>query len=145
MGAMVTKSTFSKNYNLSKKQGGWTMWSMMFVLSVLFVLAYIGMQLVPIYSSNTNIKNAMRVSLEDKDLSRITRSKVINGMKKQLYLDGASGLIDFKNKFKVARARDEFTVEAEYQREVPLVANLVLVAKFNPKATCTLNGRCEIE
>ena len=137
----------NRNSNITRHshRQGWTMWSMLFVLSVLFVVAYIGMQLVPIYSANSNIKNAMMVSLQDKDLSKITRSKVVKAMESQLYLDGSSSLVDFKNGFKVARARNEFKVEVIYEREVPLVSNLVLVARFHPIATCTLNGRCEVE
>ena len=128
-----------------KRQAGWTMWSMMFVMSVVFVAAYIIMQLVPIYAANENIKNAMSVSLENKDMARITRSQIIKGMQNQLYLDGASGLIDFKNGFSVKKSKGVVTASASYEREVPLVANLVLVAKFTPTAECEKNGRCEIK
>jgi len=130
---------------VSFKQQGWTMWGMLFVLSVLFVVAFIGMQLVPVYSGNENVKNAMRVSLEDRDLSKITRSAVIKGMNKQLYLDGATGVIDFKKDLKISRSRNKFIVQVSYSREVPIVANISLVAKFNPKAECALNGRCDIK
>ncbi len=124
-------------------QQGWTIWSMMFVLSVLFVMAYIGMQLVPIYSANSNVKNAMYVSLEDKDLRKMTRVKVVRGMKSQMYLDGSADLFDFKEDLKLSRSKNTFTIEVTYEQEVPLIANLVLVAKFNPKVECELSGRCE--
>ncbi|MBX2848892.1 MAG: DUF4845 domain-containing protein [Acidiferrobacterales bacterium] len=125
------------------KQGGWTMWSMMFVLGVLFVVAYLGMQLVPIFSANESVKNAMRISLNDKDLRKITRRDVIAEMQNQLYLDGNDKLIDYKNELKVARTRNQFIVEASYEREVPLVANLFLIARFNPKIECELSGQCD--
>ena len=127
------------------RQQGWTIWSLLFVLTVMFGLAYVGMQLVPVYSANGNLKNAMRISLENKDLSKISRTQIIRTMKKQMSLDGASDLIDFKKDLKISRARNKFLMEATYQSEVPLVANLSLVAKFKPKAECQLNGRCDIK
>ncbi len=113
------------------------------MMGVVFIAAYILMQLVPIYSGNESVKNAMYVSLEDKNLQRITRARIVQGMQNQLYLDGSSGLFNYKKDLKMTRSRNTFTLEVAYQREVPLVANLVLVAKFNPKVECDLTGRCE--
>ena len=128
-----------------KRQAGWTMWSMLFVMAVVFIAAYIVIQLVPIYAANENIKNALFVSLENKNMASITRSQVIRGMQNQLYLDGASDLIDFKNNFKMTKSNGRVVASANYQREVPLVANLVLIAKFSPVAECEKNGRCEVK
>jgi len=124
-------------------QAGWTMWSMLFVMSVLFVAAYIVIQLVPIFSANENVKNAMRQSVEDKDLRKISRNQIIRGMQDQLYLDGSHELLDYKKDLNMARNRNKFLLEVKYEREVPLVANLVLIARFNPKVECELNGRCD--
>ena len=127
------------------RQAGWTMWSMLFVMAVVFIAAYIIIQLVPIYAANENVKNAMFVSLENKNMVSITRGQVIRGMQNQLYLDGTSDLIDFKNDFKMTKSNGKVIASATYQREVPLVANLVLLAKFSPKAECEKNGRCEVK
>lgn len=126
-----------------RNQQGWTIWSMMFVLSVLFVLAYLGMQLVPIFSTNGAIEGAMRQSVEGSDLRKITRRQVIGEMNKQLYIDGNHELLDYKNDVKMSRNKNKFILEAIYEREVPLVANLVLIARFNPKVECDLIGRCD--
>ena len=115
------------------------------MMAVVFIAAYIIIQLVPIYAANENVKNAMFVSLENKNMVSITRGQVIRGMQNQLYLDGTSDLIDFKNDFKMTKSNGKVIASATYQREVPLVANLVLLAKFSPKAECEKNGRCEVK
>ncbi len=126
-------------------QKGWTFWSLLFTLSVVFIAAYIGMQLVPVYASNQNVVNALEISLDGKNLRTITRNQIIKGVRDQLYIDGTTDLLNFKDDFKVARNRERLVVEATYNREIPLVGNLVLVAKFNPRAECQLNGRCEVK
>lgn len=142
---MLSDKSRSVNQQLKSfdAQQGWTMWSMMFVMSVLFTAAYLGMRLVPIYTTSSSIKNAMYISVEDKDLQKISRASVIKSIKAQLYLDANHGLLDYKNDMKMARTKNQFILEASYEQEVPLVANLVLVARFNPKVECELNGRCD--
>lgn len=136
-------SIYPANLNNIHSQRGWTIWSMMFVMGVLFIAAYIGMNLVPIYSANEAVQSSMYQSVEGKDLSKVTRRQIINDMDKQLYIDGKHGLINYKNQVKMVRTRSKFVLEVTYEREVPLVANLVLMARFNPKVECELTGRCD--
>lgn len=126
-----------------QSQQGWTIWSMVFVMSVVFVLAYIGMNLVPMFSANQSVEAAMRNSVENKDLRSITRRQVVGEMNKLLYIDNNHELLDYKNDLRVTRAKNKFVIEAEYEREIKLVANLVLVARFNPRVECELTGRCD--
>jgi len=53
----------SRNISKINQQKGWTMWSLMFVLGVVGLFAYVGFQLVPVYSANSNIKNAMQLAI----------------------------------------------------------------------------------
>ena len=113
------------------QQRGWTFWSMMFVMSVVLLAAYIGMQLVPIYASNAAIVKAMEKSLEGENLRTINRSVVVRKMTDQLYLDGTHEILDFKSDMKVRRSRNQLVLETHYQREVPLFMNLSLLARFD--------------
>ncbi len=137
-----SKQNFASPTNF-KYQSGWTMWSMMFVMTVLFIAAYIGMQLVPIFSTNSTIESAMRGSLDNKDLRTITRKSIVNSMQKQLYIDGANKVLNYKNDLKVERLKNKFVVQANYEREVPLLSNMALVVRLNPRVECELNGRCD--
>ncbi|RBP49271.1 DUF4845 domain-containing protein [Arenicella xantha] len=125
-----------------KHQGGWTFWSMAFTLSVLMFFAYVGMQLVPVYSANQNIQNAIFRSVEGSDLRKVSRAEVIKRINQQLYLDGSHKILDYKNDLKITRSRNSFLVQAKYERKVPLFFNISVAVDFSPKAQCDLNGRC---
>jgi len=130
--------------NISK-QTGWTFWSLAFTLAVVGFFGYVGMQLVPVYSGNQNIHNAMKKSVDGKDLRKVTRSRIIADMDKQLYLDGSHEMLNLKDKkvLIVKRVRNKLTLEAVYERKVPLFFNLSVAADFNPKVECDLTGRCD--
>lgn len=117
-----------KNIN---SQSGWTFWSLLFTMSVIVLFAYIIVQLVPVYSANENVKNAMEQSLENENLLTISRTAIVKNMNAQLYLDGSHDLIDYKEDLKLQRSRSAFTIQTVYEREVPLFFNLSLVAKFD--------------
>ena len=113
------------------KQGGWTFWSLAFVMSVLLFFAYVGMRLVPVYAVNENIKNAMEVALQNVDLKRTSRAELIRRMDDQLYLDGSHKVLNYKTDLKLSRSKREFIVETKYSSEVPLFLNLSLLARFH--------------
>jgi len=100
-------------------------------MSVILFFAYVGMQLVPVFAANENVRNAMVRSLDDADLSKVNRAYIIRKMDAQLYLDGSHKLLNYKTDLKVRRSRKQFVVETHYQREIPLFFNLYLVAKFD--------------
>jgi hypothetical protein len=112
-------------------QQGWTFWSLLFVMSVILFFAYVGMQLVPIYSTNGNITNAMSLSLDDQDLTKLNRATVIRKINAQLYLDGTHQILNYKTDLKVRRSRKEFILETHYRREIPLFYNLSIIASFD--------------
>ncbi len=133
---------YSKPLSNIKRQGGWTFWSLMFTLSVLSFFSYVGMQLVPIYSSNSNVVNAMELSVEGANLRSVGRSQIISAMNKQLYLDGSHKLLNFKEDLVVKRSRKLLTVQVNYDRQVPLFGNISILASFSPKVECNFSGKC---
>lgn len=116
-----------------KTQAGWTFWSMLFVMGVILLFAYVGFQLVPVYSANQNVLNAMERSIDGADLRTVNRAAIVRKMDSQLYLDGSHKLIDYRNNLKVKRSRKQFILQTTYNREVPMFFNLFLVAKFDNK------------
>ena len=119
------------SFNNIQRQGGWTFWSLMFVMLVILFCSYVGMQLVPVYNANQNVTNAMVRALEGQDLTRLNRATVIRKMNAQLYLDGSHKLLNYKQDLKVRRSRKEFILETHYRREIPLFYNLSIVATFD--------------
>ena len=113
-------------------QRGATFWSMTFVLAVLGFAAFVGMQLVPVYNANGNIKNAMSLTLDDfgADLMTAKRSQIQDRMDNQLYLDGSHNVLNYKKDLKMRRSDQKFILETSYTRIVPLFFNLSLLVEF---------------
>lgn len=101
------------------------------MMAVILFFSYVGMQLVPVYAVNENVKNAMRISIQNSDLRRVTRNELIRKMNAQLYLDGSHQLLNYKTDLKVKRSQSKFIMETNYRREIPLFLNLSLVASFS--------------
>lgn len=137
----------SNNLMLSRRtlpniraQQGWTMWSLMFVLGVVMFFAYVGMQLVPVYSANSNVKNAMQISVDGLSRNKISRAEIVRAMRSQLYLDGNDELIDYKEELNIERSQRELIVKVNYKRQIPLFFNLSLLAEFDNKVTKDLSS-----
>jgi len=114
-----------------RRQGGWTFWSLTFVLLIILFFTYVGMRLVPVYAVNENVKNAMEVAVQNVDMQRVTRAEIIRRINDQLYLDGSHDILNYKTDLKVSRSNKVFVVETKYRREIPLFLNLSLVASFD--------------
>ena len=112
----------------------------MFVMGVILFFSYIGMQLLPVYSANNNVINAMRRSMEEVELIKVDRAEIIRKMDAQLYLDGSHDMLNFITDLKVRRSRKKLIVETHYRREIPLFFNLSLVASFDNVEEKTLSG-----
>lgn len=123
-----------------KRQEGWTFWSLLFTLSVVVFFAYVGMQLVPVYSANENIVNAMARSVDDVDLLKVNRTTVVRNLDAQLYLDGSHNLLDYKTDLVVKRNRQVLTIETHYQREIPMFFNIYMLVKFDNVLERELSG-----
>lgn len=123
--------TYRSKFTSNTNQGGWTFWSVLFVMSVITFFSYVGMQLVPVYSTNQNVVNAMRQSMKDVDLATTSRATIIRKLNAQLYLDGSHELLNYKTDLVVRRTRKQFIVETHYRQELPLFFNLSLMVTFD--------------
>ena len=119
-----------KHISSYQRQSGWTMWSLMFVLGVLMLFAYIGFQLVPVYTTNESVKKAMRLAIDNTG-SNITRGNIIRLMNSKLVIDGADELLDYKKAVDLKRTQRDLIMTVNYEQRVELFYNLSLVATFN--------------
>jgi hypothetical protein len=138
----IRKLSATKPLTNIKRQGGWTFWSLTFTLGVLAFFSYVGMQLVPIYTANGNIENAMERSIEGVNLRSVGRAEIIKKMDKQLYLDGSHKLLNYKEDLVIKRSRSVFTLQVSYERRVPIVGNVSILAEFSPVVECSFTGQC---
>ncbi len=125
-----------------RQQQGWTFWSLTFVLGVVVFFSYCIFQLIPIYSANGNVVNAMELSVQELDLRRVSRREIIRKIDNQLYLDGSHKLLNYKDDIIIKRDKNTLTVQADYERLVPLFFNLGIKVDFTPMVECELGGQC---
>jgi len=120
----------AKSFKKFDQQKGWTLWSLIFVIGVLILFTYVGFQLVPVYTTNSNIKKAMQLSVDNVSPAKVSRAAIIKTIDAQLYLDGTHELLDYKKDLDVKRTQRELSVKVNYERRVELFYNLSLVATF---------------
>ena len=128
---MINKKNRQTKLSNIKTQQGWTMWSLMFVIGVLVLFGYIGLKLLPLYTTNSNLGKAMQQTINEVDKSKISRSSITNQLNKQLYIDGNDDLLDYKNELDIKRTQRELVMTVNYERRIDLFYNLSLVATFS--------------
>ncbi len=124
---------------MHKQKGG----SAVFLL-VMMVLAFSGfftflkivplytfftfLKIVPLYTQDWSIQtvfeNVKQESLENK----LSRSRVYDMLEKRFEINGVSELFSF---VEVSGIGSNVTIDMEYERRVPLISNIELVATFN--------------
>ena len=114
----------------SFKQQGWTLWGFIFTASIFMFSAYVGMKLTPVYMNNNSLKNAMELALDNNNIRSATKTQLINTMKKQMFLDGIANMVDLKRKLSFKRSRKQALLSVKYSKEVPLLANVSLLIRF---------------
>jgi len=127
----MKKTKFSsQSFRKFEQQKGWTLWSMLFVIGVLILFAYVAFQLVPVYTTNESVKSAMQHSIENVSPTQARRSVINEKMRSKLYVDGNHKLIDYKKNVDIKRTQRELILKVNYERRVPLFYNLSIVASF---------------
>ncbi len=112
---------------MHKQKGG----SAVFLL-VMMVLAFSGfftfLKIVPLYTQDWSVQtvfeNVKQESLENK----LSRSRVYDMLEKRFEINGVSELFGF---VEVSGIGSNVTIDMEYERRVPLISNIELVATFN--------------
>ena len=113
-----------------KRQKGITMWSFAFVVGVIGLFFYIGINLVPVYSENVAMKDALEASLKNVGRAEVRKKKIIETVDKRLYIDGYYDVPDLNEVLKVEKKRTGTKVTLEYKKEVPLFYNIGIYLDF---------------
>lgn len=113
-----------------KNQKGFTFWSLTFTIGTIAIVALLTMKLLPAYSEFFAIKKAINRLETEGSLSAMSEDEIRRAFDRSTAIDDIHTV---KPKdLKIRRTSDgETVVSTEYVVEVPLVANVSALLKFN--------------
>ena len=113
------------------KQSGWTVWSVLGVVTLLLFFVLLFMKLFPPYFDNLKIVEAMEDIAQDNRASSFTRRKVIKEMDKILYIDFAADLVNLNEALRMVKAKNSTKLIVEYDVVVHLAFNISALLDFS--------------
>ena len=110
-----------------------TYWMMRFEYSlVMMVLAFSGfftlLKVMPLYSQDWSVQTVFENIQEESKTQKYTRTRVYDMIQKRFGINGVDALMEF---VEVSGKGSTIIIEMEYERRVPLISNIELVATFN--------------
>ena len=112
---------------MHKQKGG----SAVFLL-MMMVLAFSGfftfLKVVPLYTQDWSVETVLENIQQESTENKYTRTRVYDMLQKRFSINGVSELMEF---VEVSGAGSNVIIDMEYERRVPLISNIELVATFN--------------
>ena len=90
----------------------------------------IGTKLLPIYMNNNTIEGLMDKMAEEPEMGIKTKDEILRMLANRMSLNNIREF-DVKGSLEVVRTKDGTTLVLDYEKRVPVVANLDLIASFN--------------
>ncbi len=112
---------------MNKQKGS----SVVFIL-VMMILAFSGfftlLKVMPLYTQDWSVQTVLENIQQESKSQKYTRTRVYDMIQKRFGINGVDALMEFVD---VSGKGSTIKIEMEYERRVPLIANIELVATFN--------------
>jgi hypothetical protein len=109
-------------------QGGMTAIGFIVIASLVAMIGYGAIRLVPIYLTQMKVVKLMNDLKDEYDGAGPTPAKLMTEIGNRLNIDAVE--YPTRKDFLISKSEDGFRVEIDYEDEVPYLANLYLTAKF---------------
>jgi len=119
---------------MRSKQTGVTFIGWLFLLAPLAIVGYAGMRLTPIYLNWMKVaKTLEQVKAEIKDSGNISQQQVSRAVENHLDIEG----VEFPSvkDIKVTRQGRSWVIQAAYDDQAPLFANIFILVSFDKTVT----------
>lgn len=120
---------------MRSKQAGITFWSFLVIAAIAVILGYAALKLTPVYLEYMRVRQILSDIKRQFDGQETNVAMIQVAISKRLEIE-AVGDTDAKD-FKVIKNDDGIEVRAEYQRTIPYLANLSIVATFDKAVEIT--------
>ena len=114
---------------MNRKQSGMTMLGFLITLSVVILLAYCAMKIVPMYIEFYSVKKALASIANEQDASNASKEKIRSMFARHLTIDYVK--IIKPEMLKIDSTDAGYNLVVEYERREELFANLDVVGKFH--------------
>jgi len=115
--------------NRLNRQRGMSMWSLMFVLTVLGFSVYIGFLLFPPYMADFKVKSTLDQLAKQSDVGSMSRDDIINSLDKRFDIDDIKH-INLKQDLKVEKRGPNRLIMIDYEVEAQVAGNVSMLLKF---------------
>ncbi|MEM7018114.1 MAG: DUF4845 domain-containing protein [Pseudomonadota bacterium] len=114
------------------KQRGITIMGLLFVLVVLAVFGYTGLQLMPFYQENMNIVRSINKMKENDTIKAMSPRAIQAKLIEQFYFNDVKGInaVNFEEFLVVERTSNGRRIVMDYRRDASLFYNVRIMAEF---------------
>ena len=115
--------------DMKHRQQGITAIGFIIIASLVAMIGYGAVRLIPVYLTQMNIVKLMKDIKAEYDGTGPSQARLMAAIGKQLDVDA----VDYPKRqdFVISKTENGFRIEVDYEDEVPYLANLYLTAKFN--------------
>ena len=115
----------------TKRQAGWTVWSLLFVATFIISLALLFMALFPHYFDNMKIQQALETLSEDPQVTKMDRGRIVQELDKILYIDYGHQIVNLRDAVSVSKNKTDMIINVNYEIVEPLVLNVSALLEFD--------------
>lgn len=114
---------------MKRLQSGMTMLGFLITLSVVILLAYCAMKIVPMYIEYYSVKKALASMANEADLANAPKDKIRASFARHMQIDYVS--VIKPEMLKIETNDAGYNLLVDYERREALLANLDVVGKFH--------------
>lgn len=114
---------------MKRLQSGMTMLGFLITLSVVILLAYCAMKIVPMYIEFYSVKKALVSMAKEPDLANAPKDKIRASFARHMQIDYVS--VIKPEMLKIETTDAGYNLLVDYERREALIANLDVVGKFH--------------
>jgi hypothetical protein len=115
---------------MRKSQRGITTIGLIMVLAVLGLISFAVIQMVPVYLENMKIVQVLKQTKTDLDGQNASADDIRSGLDKRVNIEGLYD-VDARKDFEIKRGGNGYNVRMAYERRMPYVANIYILAVFD--------------
>ena len=120
---------------MKRLQSGMTMLGFLITLSVVILLAYCAMKIVPMYIEFYSVKKALASMANEADLANAPKDKIRASFARHMQIDYVS--VIKPEMLKIETTDAGYNLLVDYERREALLANLDVVGKFHAEQVLT--------